>query len=36
MAHRSIGQEQLGFVIGARSASSLDDLDSLIDWKPIA
>jgi len=36
MAHRSIGQEQLGFVIGARSASSLDELDGLIDWNPIS
>lgn len=36
MAHRSIGQEQLGFVIGARSASSLDELDGLIDWNPVA
>ena len=36
MAHRSIGQERLGFVIGSRSASSLDELDGLIDWKPVA
>lgn len=36
MAHRSIGQEQLGFVIGARSASSLDELEGLIDWNPVA
>lgn len=36
MAHRSIGQEQLGFVIGVRSASSLDELDVLIDWKAVA
>lgn len=36
MAHRSIGQEQLGFVIGARSASSLDELDGLIDCNPVA
>lgn len=36
MAHRSIGQEQLGFVIGSRSASSLDELDGLIDWNPVA
>lgn len=36
MAHRSIGQEQLGFATGSRGASSLDELDGLIDWKPIA
>jgi IS5 family transposase len=36
MAHRSIGQEQLGFAVGSRSASSLDELDGLIDWRPIA
>ena len=36
MAHRSIGQERLGFVIGSRSASSLDEFDGLIDWKPVA
>ncbi len=36
MAHRSIGQEQLGFATGARGASSLDELDGLLDWKPIA
>lgn len=36
MAHRSIGQEQLGFVIGSRSASSLDELDGLIGWNPVA
>lgn len=35
MAHRSIGQEQLGFVIGSRSASSLDELNGLIDWNPV-
>lgn len=35
MAHRSIGQEQLGFVVGSRSASLLDQLDGLIDWKSI-
>ncbi|WP_126174371.1 IS5 family transposase [Altericroceibacterium xinjiangense] len=37
MAHRSIGQERFGFAGGARSAgSSLDELDSLIDWAPVA
>ncbi len=36
MAYRSIGQEQLGFVIGARSASSLEELAGLIDWHPVA
>jgi IS5 family transposase len=36
MAHRSIGQEQLGLVVGSRSALLLDELDGLIDWKSIA
>lgn len=36
MAHRSIGQEQLGFEIGSRSALSLDELADLLDWEPIA
>ena len=36
MTDRSIGQERLGFVIVARSASSLEELDGLIDWKPLA
>ena len=36
MAYRSIGQAQLGFVTGSRSASSLDELDGLIGWKPVA
>lgn len=36
MAHRSIGQEQCGFVIGLRSALSLDVLDGLIGWNPVA
>ena len=36
MAHRSIGQEQLGFAVGSRSSSSLDELAGLIDWRPIA
>lgn len=35
MAHRSIGQEPLGFATGPRGASSLDQLDGLIEWKPI-
>ena len=36
MAHRSIGQERLGFAERTRPASSLDGLDKLIDWSPIA
>jgi IS5 family transposase len=36
MAHRSIGQEPFGFATGSRGASSLDELDGLLDWKPIA
>lgn len=36
MAHRSIGQEQLGFAVGAKSSSSLDALSDLVDWAPIA
>ena len=36
MAHRSIGQERLGFAASSRSASSLDDLSRLIDWDMIA
>ena len=36
MAHRSIGQEQFGFASGSRGSSSLDELDGLIDWKPVA
>jgi transposase, IS5 family len=35
MAHRVIGQEQLGFASGTRSASSLDTLSALIDWSPV-
>jgi IS5 family transposase len=35
MAHRSIGQECFGFASQSRSASSLDELASLIDWRPI-
>ena len=36
MAHRSIGQERFGFASGSRSASSLDDIAGLIDWRPVA
>lgn len=36
MAHRSIGQERLGFAVALGSASSLDDLSRLIDWDHIA
>lgn len=36
MAQRSIGQERFGFATGSRSASSLDDLARLIDWRPVA
>ena len=36
MAHRSIGQERLGFAGRAGSASSLDELARLIDWCPVA
>lgn len=36
MAHRSIGQERLGFAVSSRSASSLDDLSRLVDWDEIA
>lgn len=36
MAHRSIGQERLGFAASSKPASSLDDLSSLIDWAGIA
>jgi transposase, IS5 family len=35
MAHRVIGQEQLGFAAGQRSISSLDNLLGLIDWSPV-
>jgi transposase, IS5 family len=35
MAHRSIGQGQLGFSPGVKGASSLDDLAGVIDWPPI-
>lgn len=36
MAHRSIGQERLGFAPESRSASSLDGLFGMIDWTEIA
>lgn len=36
MAHRSIGQERLGFAVSSGSLSSLDDLSRLIDWDRIA
>ena len=36
MAHRSIGQERLGFASESRSASSLDELAGLIDWVEVA
>lgn len=36
MAHRSIGQEQLGFAVGTKAASFLDALSDLVDWAPIA
>lgn len=36
MAHRSIGQERLGFAVEVRSSSSLDGLADLIDWNGIA
>lgn len=36
MAHRSIGQERLGFATETRSASSLDGLAGILDWNEIA
>lgn len=36
MAHRSIGQERLGFAVPSGSLSSLDELSRLIDWDRIA
>ena len=36
MAHRSIGQERLGFAVASESASSLDNLSRLIDWDTVA
>ncbi len=36
MAHRSIGQEHLGFAAEPRTASSLDGLAGILDWNEIA
>jgi transposase, IS5 family len=36
MAHRSIGQERLGFSASPKAASSLDELLDLVDWVEIA
>ena len=36
MAHRSIGQERLGFAVSSGSMASMDDLSRLIDWDRIA
>jgi transposase, IS5 family len=36
MAHRSRGQERLGFAVSSQTASSLDDLSRLIDWGHVA
>jgi transposase, IS5 family len=35
MAHRSIGQERLGFAVSSTVLSTLDDLSCLIDWDKI-
>ncbi|MBB2158517.1 IS5/IS1182 family transposase, partial [Gluconacetobacter diazotrophicus] len=35
MAHRSIGQDCLGFCRPDRPTSPLDEIAVLIDWKPI-
>jgi len=35
MAYRLIGQDQLGPEPGSPSASSLDEIDGLVDWRPI-
>jgi transposase, IS5 family len=35
MAHRSIGQERLGFAVSSTVLSTLDDLSRLIDWDKI-
>jgi transposase, IS5 family len=35
VAHRSIGQERLGFASGARTSSSLDGLAGILDWNEI-
>ncbi len=36
MAHRSIGQERLGFSASPKAASTLDELLDLIDWAAVA
>lgn len=36
MAHRSMGQERFGFAGRAGSASSLDEIGGLVDWRPAA
>lgn len=36
VAHRSIGQERLGFASESRSGSSLDGLFEMLDWTEIA
>jgi len=36
MSHRSIGQEQFGFVQQARAPSVFDEISNLIDWEMIA
>jgi transposase, IS5 family len=36
VAHRSIGQDLMGFARQDRSRSSLDELSELIDWQPVA
>ena len=36
MAHRSIGQERLGFAASLGNTSSLEALSGLIDWDRIA
>ena len=36
MAHRLIGQDRLGIEAPSRAASSLDEIDGLVDWCPIA
>ena len=35
MSYRLIGQDRLGLEPGSRSASSLDEIDGLVDWRPI-
>jgi transposase, IS5 family len=36
VAHRTIGQEQFVFAGRLRSASSLDEISKLIDWRPVS